>query len=120
MPMNVFSREVKKGSAELMILALLEDRQRHGYEIGKQIEARSNGSIVFQAASLYPMLYRLEKRGWIEGRWVEKAGERRRRFYRLTAEGRQVLRQQRSFWSEFVDALDNVAGIRPVSPKRGA
>jgi transcriptional regulator len=110
--MNVFSREVKKGSAELMILALLETRSRHGYEIAKLIEARSDGAITFQIASLYPMLYRLERRGWIEGRWVEKTGERRRRFYRLTAEGRQVLRRQRSFWSEFVDALDRVAGIR--------
>lgn len=114
MPVNVFSREVKKGSAELLILALLEDRQRHGYEIGKLIETRSKGSIRFQAASLYPMLYRLEKRQWIEGRWVEKAGERRRRFYRLTTEGRQVLRRQRSFWNEFIEALDRVAGIRPA------
>src|SRR5689334_4394075 len=112
MSMNVFSREVKKGSAELMILALLETRSRHGYEIAKLIEARSDGAITFQIASLYPMLYRLERRGWIEGRWVEKTGERRRRFYRLTAEGRLVLRRQRSFWSEFVDALDRVAGIR--------
>ena len=105
-------RELKKGSAELLILSLLEGRQRHGYEIGKQIEARSNGAISFQIASLYPMLYRLERRGWIEGRWVEKSGERRRRFYRLTAEGRQVLKRQRSFWNEFVEALDRVAGIR--------
>ena len=110
--MNVFSREVKKGSAELMILALLETRSRHGYEIAKLIEARSDGAITFQIASLYPMLYRLERRGWIEGRWVEKTGARRRRFYRLTSEGRQVLRRQRSVWSEFVDALDRVAGIR--------
>ncbi len=114
MAADVFSREVKKGSAELMILALLEDRQRHGYEIGKLIETRSKGAIAFQAASLYPMLYRLEKRGLIEGRWVEKAGERRRRFYRLTAEGRRVLRSQRSFWHEFIEALDLVAGIRPA------
>ena len=114
MSLNVFSREVKKGSAELMILALLEGRSRYGYDIGKQIEARSQGAISFQIASLYPMLYRLERRGWIEGRWVEKSGERRRRFYRLTAEGRQVLRRQRSFWNEFVEALDRVAGIRPA------
>ena len=112
MSLNLFSREVKKGSAEMLILAMLEERQRHGYEIGKLIETRSRGAIAFQIASLYPMLYRLEKRGWIEGRWVEKAGERRRRFYRLTAEGRRVLQEQRTFWSEFIDALDRVAGIR--------
>jgi PadR family transcriptional regulator PadR len=112
MALNVFSREVKKGSAELLILALLEDGPRHGYEIGKLIDTRSGGSIRFQAASLYPMLYRLEKRGVIEGRWVEKAGQRRRRFYRLTAEGRRVLRSQRTFWNEFIAALDRVAKLR--------
>ena len=112
MSSNLFDREVKKGSAEMLILALLEDRQRHGYEIGKLIETRSQGAISFQIASLYPMLYRLEKRGLIQGRWVEKQGERRRRFYKLTAEGREVLKRQRSFWNEFVTALDRVARIR--------
>jgi len=112
MALNVLSREVKKGSAELLILALLEQRQRHGYEICKLIEAESNGAITFQVASLYPTLYRLEKRGWIEGRWVEKAGQRRRRYYRLTKAGRVVLRDQRNVWQEFLVALDRVAGIR--------
>ena len=112
MALNVLSREVKKGSAELLVLALLEDRQRHGYEIGKLIEERSQGAISFQIASLYPTLYRLEKRGLIEGRWVEKTGTRRRRYYRLTTEGRQVLRSQRGFWHEFLQALDRVAKIR--------
>ena len=112
MASNLFDREVKKGSAEMLILALLEDRQRHGYEIGKLIETRSQGTISFQIASLYPMLYRLEKRGLIQGRWIEKAGERRRRFYKLTAEGREVLKRQRSLWNEFITALDRVARIR--------
>jgi transcriptional regulator len=112
MALNVLSREVKKGSAELLILALIEDRQRHGYEIGKLIEERSHGAISFQIASLYPTLYRLEKRGLIEGRWVEKAGARRRRYYRLTTEGRKALRSQRGFWQEFLQALDRVAKIR--------
>jgi transcriptional regulator len=112
MSMNLLDREVKKGSAELLILTLLEDRPRHGYEIGKLIETRSNGAIRFQIASLYPMLYRLERRGLIEGRWVERAGQRRKRFYRLTAEGRRVLRAQRSVWNEFITALDRVARLR--------
>jgi transcriptional regulator len=112
MSLNLFSREVKKGSAELLILALLEDRQRHGYEIGRLIESRSQGTITFHVASLYPMLYRMERRGLIDGRWVEKAGQRRRRYYRLTAEGRKVLARQRSLWHEFVEALDRVASIR--------
>src|SRR5262245_39349123 len=84
---RIFDRELKKGSAELLILSLVEDRPRHGYDISKLIETRSGGVLRFHVASLYPLLYRLEKRGWIQGRWVEKTGQRRRRYYRLTPEG---------------------------------
>src|SRR6478736_2836179 len=96
------SRELKKGSAELLILSLVESRSRHGYDIARLIEQRSDGNVRFHAASLYPLLYRLEKRGWIEGRWSEKAGERRRRLYKLTREGRRILAAQRSGWEKFV------------------
>ena len=105
-------RELKKGSAELMILALLEDRARHGYEIGQLIELRSRGAIRFNVASLYPLLYRLEKRNWIRGRWIEKAGQRRRRYYRLTASGKNVLSKQRAGWREFVEAINLITGIQ--------
>jgi PadR family transcriptional regulator, regulatory protein PadR len=108
---TMFSPEVKKGSAALLVLALVEERPRHGYEISKLIEARSDGALTFRVASLYPMLYRLEKRGWVEGRWVEKAGQRRRRYYKLTREGRRVLSRQRSIWQQFMSALDRVAGL---------
>jgi DNA-binding PadR family transcriptional regulator len=103
-------RELKRSSATVLVLALLEEGARHGYEIGKLIEQRSNGEITFQMASLYPLLYRLEGQGWIEGRWKE--GERRRRQYRLTPAGRRVLAEQRSRWQQFVRALDRVATIR--------
>src|SRR5438128_12547993 len=103
-------RELKKGSAELMILALLESRPRHGYEIAKLIEVRSRGAIRFNVASLYPLLYRLEQRGWIQGRWVEKAGQRRRRYYRLTPEGRKVLATRRRSWSAFVAGVRGIVG----------
>ncbi len=109
--MTLFSPAVKKGSAELLVMALVEDRPRHGYEIGKLIEERSGGALVFHVASLYPMLYRLERKGLLEGRWVEKAGQRRRRYYKLTAEGRRVLARQRSVWRQFMTALDQVAGL---------
>ena len=104
-------RELKRGSAELLILALLEQRPRHGYEISQLIEQRSDGAISFHVASLYPTLYRMENRSLIEGRWVEKAGQRRRRYYRLTPAGRKMLASQRSVWQTFVAALDRVAGI---------
>jgi PadR family transcriptional regulator, regulatory protein PadR len=107
-------RELKKGSAELLILSLIEARPRHGYEISKMIETRSQGVVRFNVASLYPLLYRLEKRGWIQGRWVEKAGTRRRRFYRLTKEGKLILKAQRSTWQEFVEAINRVVGLENV------
>src|SRR5690242_451564 len=103
--------EVKRGSAEMLILALVEDRPRHGYEIAKLIEQRSDGVLQFHVASLYPMLYRLETRGWIQGRWVEKAGQRRRRFYRITPDGRKILALQRQGWQQFAEAIRRITGI---------
>jgi PadR family transcriptional regulator, regulatory protein PadR len=109
---NTLARELKRGSTELLILALLEDRPRHGYEIARLIGERSDGDITYHVASLYPTLYRLEDRGLVEGRWVEKAGQRRRRYYRLLAEGRKTLASQRSVWESFFAALDRVAKLR--------
>ena len=104
-------RELKKGSAELLVLSLVETRARHGYDIGKLIDTRSGGALRYNIASLYPLLYRLEKRGWITGQWVEKAGQRRRRYYKLTPVGRKVLAAQRSGWKNFVLAINRIAGL---------
>ena len=112
MSSHYLERELKKGSAELLILSLVEDRQRHGYEIGQLIELRSQGTLRFNVASLYPLLYRLEKRGWIRGRWVEKAGQRRRRYYRLTPAGKKMLAAQRDGWREFVEAISRITGVQ--------
>jgi transcriptional regulator len=111
MGLLTWSREMKKGSTELLILAAIEARPRHGYDIAQRIAQRSDGAVTFHAASLYPLLYRLEQRGWIAGRWSEKAGERRRRLYRLTPEGRKVLARQRSLWRAFVKAIDGAIGV---------
>ena len=108
---RMLSRELKKGSAELIILSIVEARARHGYEISKLIEAESHGELKFHVASLYPLLYRLEERGWLRGRWVEKPGQRRRRFYSLTAEGCRVLEQQRETWRKFVRAISSITGV---------
>lgn len=102
--------ELKKGSAEFLILTLVEDRALHGYDIARLIETRSNGALTFYAASLYPLLYRLERRGWITGRWLEQAGARRRRMYRITAAGRRVLAAHRTSWDAFVRAVNLVTG----------
>src|SRR5947208_6973855 len=108
---HILDRELKKGSAELLILSLVEDRPRHGYEIGQLIELRSRGVLHFNVGSLYPLLYRLEHRGWIKGRWIEKAGQRRRRYYRLTGAGRKVLAAQRDGWREVGGAINRITGI---------
>lgn len=102
---------LKKGTAELLVLAQLESRPRHGYEIARQIAARTQGTVSFQAPSLYPVLYRLERRGLIAGRWVEKAGQRRRRYYTLTASGRKVLGEQRRSWRAFIEAVQKASGL---------
>jgi PadR family transcriptional regulator, regulatory protein PadR len=102
---------LKKGSTELLILSLLDAEPRHGYELQKLIESRSRGVLTFNVASLYPLLYKMEDRGWIAGRWVEKAGERRKRYYKLTAAGREALEAQRASWREFVTAINRVSGI---------
>lgn len=107
----MFNRDLSKGSAELLVLTLLETRPRHGYDIGKLIEQRSNGQIRFRIGSLYPILFRLEDRGLIAGRWLEKTGERRRRCYRLTPDGRKFLKAQRSSWEEFVATINQI--VRP-------
>jgi transcriptional regulator len=108
---RILDRELKKGSAELVILALIEHRPRHGYEISQIIEDRSEGAVRFKVASLYPLLYRLERRGWIKGRWVEKAGQRRRRYYRITPAGRLVLARQRRGWARFVSAINRIVEV---------
>jgi PadR family transcriptional regulator, regulatory protein PadR len=105
-------QEWKKGSAELLVLSLLENQPRHGYDIAHLIDLRSGGSIRFHAASLYPLLYRLEKRNWIQGRWLETANQRRRRYYRLTTEGAAVLADRRRQWQEFAGAVARIAGVQ--------
>jgi PadR family transcriptional regulator, regulatory protein PadR len=110
-PSANFDRELKKGSAELLILSLLEGRARHGYDISQLIEQRSAGTLKFNVASLYPLLYRLEKRGWIQGQWVEKAGQRRRRYYQLVPAGKAMLKQQRQTWAAFVNAMQRITGV---------
>ena len=108
--LRALDRELKRGSAELLILSLLDARPRHGYELSKLIHVRSRGQLTFHIDSLYPLLYRLEERGWIKGTWVEKPDARRRRFYKVTAEGRRVLAQQRRTWAAFVEAVQRVTG----------
>jgi PadR family transcriptional regulator PadR len=102
--------EWKKGSAELLVLSLLEDQPRHGYDISKLIQVRSAGALRFHVTSLYPLLHRLEEQGSIAGRWVERAEQRRRRYYSLTGPGRELLRSKQQSWKDFVAVINRVTG----------
>src|ERR1022692_4319801 len=108
---QAIDREWKNGKTELLLRSLVETLSRHGYEIGKLIEQRSGGALRFHAASLYPLLYRLNNSGWLQGRWVEKSGQRRRRYYRITPQGRKVLAFQRQGWQTFVEAISRITGV---------
>ena len=105
-------REAKKGTAELVVLAFLEEESRHGYELTQLVEARSGGALTFNFASLYATLYKLEERKWIQGRWVERPGQRRRRYYKITPTGREVLAAQRQEWRQFFELIRDLAGVR--------
>ena len=107
----MFEQELQKGTTPFLILALLEAEPRHGYELSKLIERRSRGTLTIHAASLYPLLYRLERQGLVKGRWVEREGQRRRRYYGLTAAGSRELEAKRRSWREFVAAVGQVAGV---------
>lgn len=111
-PTDISSHSLQKGSAEFLVLSILDGPDRHGYELAQIIEARSDGRLRFKAATLYPLLYKLEAQGLVAGRWVERAGERRKRFYRLTAAGCKALGIRRRAWREFVEALDQVTRLR--------
>ena len=110
----MFNPDLKRGSLELLVLSALEGGRRHGYEIGKELERRSKGQLEFKASTLYSILYRMEDRGWIKGRWVEKKGERRRCYYLLTPLGEEVLVSQRKEWEAFSAMMNRVLGLTPA------
>lgn len=110
----MFSADLKRGSMELLILSVLKSKSRHGYEIGKLLEERSGGRLAFHVSTLYSALYRMEERGWIKGRWVEKEGERRRCFYTLTQDGQAALEVQRRDWRAFATVVNELIGTSPA------
>jgi PadR family transcriptional regulator len=111
---DIVDPSMRRGSAEVLVLSMVEDRARHGYEIARLIEEQSQGAVRFHVASFYPLLYQLQRRGLIKGSWVEKTGQRRRRYYRITAAGRQALARQRSRWETFIVAMTELARLRRV------
>ncbi|HEY6127850.1 MAG TPA: PadR family transcriptional regulator [Candidatus Acidoferrum sp.] len=102
---------IKRGTAELAVLSVLENGALHGYEIARRIEQQTRGSLRFTLAALYPMLYRLEKQKWIRGAWETSANGRRRRCYRLTPQGKKKIQPLRAAWSELFSALRRLTKV---------
>lgn len=107
----MFNPELKRGSLELLILSALDGESRHGYEIGKLLEHRSDGRLEFRVSTLYSVLYRMEERGWLKGRWVEKKGQRRRCYYALTDPGQEVLAAQKKEWKAFSSMVNDLLSM---------
>lgn len=107
----MITSRIKRGSAELAILAVLESEPLHGYEIARRIERQSGGVLHFTLASLYPLLYRMEKRGWVRGDWQTLPSGRERRCYELTVKGKKQLAPMREEWGLFFGALRKLAGV---------
>jgi PadR family transcriptional regulator len=105
------SPQIKRGSGELAVLSVLEDGPLHGYEIAKRIRENTGGVVTFDVAALYPVLYSMETRGWLQAAWEEAPSGRRRRRYRLTPEGRRRLQPLRREWREFFQALNRLARL---------
>jgi DNA-binding PadR family transcriptional regulator len=105
------SPQIKRGSAELAVLAVLAEAPLHGYEIAKRIREQTGGVVTFDVAALYPLLYSMETRGWVQASWEETPSGRRRRCYRLTADGKRRLTPLRREWRDFFRALNRLARL---------
>jgi len=110
--MREVDNTVKRGSAELAVLSVLEPGPMHGYEIAKRIEQRTGGVLRFDVASLYPLLYRMEKEELVSANWDESSSGRRRRYYQLTSAGKKKLKPLREQWKIFFEALNQIAGFQ--------
>ena len=102
---------IKRGTAELAVLSVLEGGAMHGYEMARRIEQQTKGALRFTLAALYPMLYRMEQRGWIRGAWETSNNGRRKRCYRLTAAGKKKLSPLRKEWAELFEALRRLTKV---------
>ena len=100
--------ELLKGTLSLLILSLLGRKEMYGYEIVKRVEEATDGALRWKEGSLYPNLHKLERDGLIVGRWHEEAGQRRRRYYGLTAAGRRALAGELASWRMLAKAVDQI------------
>jgi transcriptional regulator len=102
------SSELLHGTLELLVLRLLEAEPMNGYAIGRRIEELTQDALKVDEGSLYPALYRMERRGWLRSSWGVSENNRRAKFYRITRSGRKRLQGQRAEWAGFQDAVQKI------------
>ena len=107
--LELYRRELLKGSTETLLLSLLADEPMYGYQLVKEMERRSSGYFRFKEGTLYPALHRLERDGLVEGRWKESPTGQNRRYYYITEKGRERLASMLEEWSLFIKAVNLVA-----------
>ena len=100
--------ELLHGTLDTLVLKTLAWGPRHGYAIARWIEGMSEEALRIEEGSLYPALYRLERRGWIEAEWGLSERNRKVKFYRLTDEGRERLAVETAQWSRFAEAVGRI------------
>jgi PadR family transcriptional regulator PadR len=104
--------ELLHGTLEVMILKTLTWGRMHGYGIGRWIEQQGGDTLRIEEGSLYPALYRLERKGWIEAEWGLSEKNRRAKYYQLTAKGRYALRANLTLWADVAEAVGRVLTSR--------
>ena len=104
---QAFTRDLMRGSIDLMVLSVLADEPTYGYEIQKRVRAATDRRAMLAAGTLYPLLHKLEAGGAIRSRW-DKTGNRKRKWYSLTAAGRRRLRHQAGQWADYARCMNNL------------
>ncbi len=105
-----FDKELLKGTTETVVLSVLAEEPSHGYQLVRQLKGRSQGIFELGEGTLYPLLYKLEAKGWIKGDWSPGDGRRPRRVYRITTGGRRELARRSQQWQTLAQGMALILG----------
>ena len=108
--MEKSSLDVVRGTLDVLILKTLSWGAMHGYAISQTILRQTDEALLVEEGALYPALYRMESKGWLEAEWGVSENNRRAKYYRLTADGRRRLREEMKMWGHYAEAVGKVLG----------
>ena len=111
-------RELVRGAGPVAVLQLLKRREMYGYELAEALSRQTENVLSLGQSSLYPLLYNLEAKRLVESRWVELPSGRRRRYYRLTKRGAEILDSHRAQWQALFEAMVGLGLVAPI-PQEG-